>query len=148
MIEHARHLSIELEYQVFGRMPLAYSARCFTARHHQLTKDQCQFKCLQDEQGLLVKTQEGAAFAQINGIQTQSAKVSNLLNQTPQLIEQGIDIMRIVPVSAEDTLEVTKQLSHILEQQDPAPFNSHQLSHNYQFCNGYWFQIEGMSQVD
>ncbi len=148
MIEYAHHLSIELEYQVFGRMPLAYSARCFTARHHQLTKDQCQFKCLHDEQGILVKTQEGAAFAQINGIQTQSAKVSNLLNQTSQLIEQGIDILRVVPVSAEDTLEVVKQLKQILEQQNTVQFNSHRLSNDYQFCNGYWFQIEGMSQVD
>lgn len=147
MIEFAHQNAIEVEYQVFGRMPLAYSARCFTARHHQLAKDQCQFKCLQDEQGILVNTQEGDAFAQINGIQTQSAKVSNLINQTHDLITQGIDVLRVVPIAAEDTLEVIRQLSKVFEQQKSAQFEPDKLSNSYQYCNGYWFQIEGMNQA-
>jgi len=44
MITTAKSLGVELEYQVFGRMPLAFSARCFTARHHRLPKDDCQFR--------------------------------------------------------------------------------------------------------
>src|SRR5690625_3383423 len=32
---------LEVEVFSYGRIPLAYSARCFTARHHNLPKDQC-----------------------------------------------------------------------------------------------------------
>ena len=143
MIQKAQALGIEVEYQVFGRMPLAYSARCFTARHHHLPKDNCQFKCLEDEQGLKIKTQEGDSFAQINGIQTQSAKVSNLLNYLADLEENGIDIARIVPVTAEDTLQVIDLVtSGAAMTADLSQFNF-----GYEYCNGYWLQAEGMSYV-
>jgi hypothetical protein len=38
----------------FGRMPLAFSARCFTARHYRLKKDDCEFRCRDDADGLLL----------------------------------------------------------------------------------------------
>ncbi len=128
---------------MFGRMPLAFSARCFTARHHKLPKDDCQFRCIEDEQGILVKTQEGDSFAQINGIQTQSAKLSNLLDRWQELEKAGIDILRIVPVSAVDTLEVVAQLAKTLEKGE-SNVNLDYLESDYEFCNGYWLQIEGM----
>ena len=143
MIATAKSLAIELEYQLFGRMPLAYSARCFTARHHQLPKDDCQFKCSEDEQGILVKTQEGDSFAQINGVQTQSAKVSNLLDRWQELQAVGIDILRIMPVNAKDTLEVVRQLASAIAQGDEV-VKQDALSTDYEFCNGYWLQMEGM----
>jgi len=143
MIAYARSLEIELEYQVFGRMPLAYSARCFTARHHQLPKDDCQLKCLDYEQGLLVKTQEGDSFAQINGIQTQSARVSNLLDRWQELADAGIDILRIVPLSPAHTLQVIQQLAEMLQQGSEDELSA-ELSTHYEFCNGYWLQQEGM----
>jgi len=36
----------ELEVIAFGRLPLAFSARCFTARALDVTKDQCGFRCI------------------------------------------------------------------------------------------------------
>jgi len=143
MIAAAKTLDVELEYQIFGRMPLAYSARCFTARHHQLPKDNCQFKCADDEQGILVNTQEGDDFAQINGIQTQSSKVSNLLDRWQELESSGIDVLRIVPVSAEDTLDVVKILISALSNAENE-IDLSKLRSNYEYCNGYWLQLEGM----
>jgi len=144
MIDHAHCLGIEIEYQVFGRMPLAYSARCFTARHHQLPKDDCQFKCLDYKQGIKIKTQEGDSFAQINGIQTQSAKVSNLLDRWKELQTTGIDILRIVPVDAEDTITAINQLSAMMQGN---PSSEEIYSQDYEFCNGYWLQNEGMKYI-
>lgn len=144
MLTESRRLGLEVEYQVFGRMPLAYSARCFTARHHHLVKDDCQFKCLDDEQGIAVKTQEGELFTQINGIQTQSAKVSNLLLRWQEFQEAGIDILRIAPVAARDTLQVIRQLHALLSQQQHAT-ELQGLSCEYEYCNGYWEQKEGMN---
>ncbi len=141
LIAHAHQLGIEVEYQVFGRMALAWSARCFTARHHHLPKDDCQFKCLEDEQGIRIRTQEGDEFAQINGIQTQSAKVSNLLEQWRDLQQAGIDILRIVPVGAEDTLSIIQRLGNLLRGET---LDALELRQPYQYCNGYWWQQEGM----
>ncbi len=143
LIEQAHALDVEVEYQVFGRMSLAWSARCFTARHHHLPKDDCQFKCLDYEQGIRIKTQEGDDFAQINGIQTQSARVSNLLRNWPELQQAGIDILRIVPVAARDTLSVIDQMAQLLQQEQAAPA-ALKLRQPYEFCNGYWFGEEGM----
>jgi len=147
MIAYAHQHKIEVEYQVFGRLPLAYSARCFTARHHQFAKDSCQFICSENEQGILVNTQEGDSFAQINGIQIQSAKVVNLIDHHQSLKDSGIDILRISPISLHDTLEIVSQLSNCLQTHTPIKFSSSQLENQYQYCNGYWFQIEGMSYI-
>ena len=42
----SRPEGVETEVFVYGKLPLAFSARCFTARHYGLNKDDCQFKCL------------------------------------------------------------------------------------------------------
>ena len=60
-------------------MPLAFSARCFTARHHRLKKDECDFRCRDDADGLLLAAGEGEPFLVLNGIQTQSAALQCLL---------------------------------------------------------------------
>ena len=88
---------VETEVFVYGKIPLAFSARCFTARHYDLNKDDCQFKCLDHAEGLTLKTREGQDFLCINGIQTMSAQSYNLLHEIPDMLNMGIDIIRISP---------------------------------------------------
>jgi collagenase-like PrtC family protease len=88
---------VETEVFGLGRLPLAYSARCFTARSHNLPKDDCQFKCLDYPDGRLLKTQEEQDFLVLNGIQTQSALTHQVLEQVPELEELGVDVLRISP---------------------------------------------------
>ncbi|MBK7463743.1 MAG: U32 family peptidase [Betaproteobacteria bacterium] len=88
---------VETEVFVYGKIPLAFSARCFTARHYDLNKDDCQFKCLDHAEGLTLKTREGQDFLCINGIQTMSAQSYNLLHEVPDMLNMGIDIIRISP---------------------------------------------------
>lgn len=100
MIEHLHHhrpAGVETEVFAFGRLPLAFSARCFTARHYDLNKDDCQFKCLEHEEGLTLRTREGQDFLTINGIQTMSAQTYSLLDEIPAMREIGIDIVRLSP---------------------------------------------------
>ncbi|AUD78528.1 U32 family peptidase [Kangiella profundi] len=144
VIPQAKALGVELEYQVYGRMPLAYSARCFTARHHDLPKDRCQFKCKDDVEGIPVRTREGDSFAQINGIQTQSGKVSNLLNHWQKLHAAGIDYARIVPVAPDTTLQVIQSLTHAIACNQPqVDFTDD----TREYCNGYWFQMAGLEMI-
>ena len=88
---------VETEVFVHGKIPLAFSARCFTARHYDLNKDDCQFKCLDHAEGLTLKTREAQEFLTINGIQTMSAQCYNLLHEVPDMLQVGIDILRISP---------------------------------------------------
>ena len=95
----------ECEVFAYGRIPLAFSARCFTARRYNLQKDSCEFRCLDHREGLLLKTREGQPFLALNGTQTQSAAVCNLLAHLPELEQSGVSVLRISP-QARHTLEV------------------------------------------
>jgi len=97
MLHRGKPAGIETEVFVFGKIPLAFSARCFTARHYDLNKDDCQFKCLDHAEGLTLRTREGQDFLTINGIQTMSAQSYNLLAQIPEMLAMGIDVIRISP---------------------------------------------------
>lgn len=83
----------------FGRLPLAFSARCFTARHHRLGKDDCDFRCRQDADGLLLSATDGEPFLALNGIQTQSAALHCLLGAREALVDAGVDSVRLSPCS-------------------------------------------------
>jgi len=96
-LHRSKPAEVETEVFVYGKIPLAFSARCFTARHYDLNKDDCQFKCLDHAEGLTLKTREGQDFLCINGIQTMSAQSYNLLHEIPDMLNMGIDIIRISP---------------------------------------------------
>lgn len=81
----------------FGRLPLAHSARCFTARAHGLPKDDCRHRCLDYPDGLTLATREGQAFLALNGIQTRSAQTVSLLAELPEMARLGVDVVRISP---------------------------------------------------
>jgi collagenase-like PrtC family protease len=95
-----RPAGVETEVFVYGKLPLAFSARCFTARHYNLNKDDCQFKCLDHPEGMTLKTREGQPFLAINGIQTMSAQTCNLLAEIPEMLTLGIDCVRVSPQAA------------------------------------------------
>ncbi|WP_417068966.1 ubiquinone anaerobic biosynthesis protein UbiV [Niveibacterium terrae] len=85
------------ELFAWGRLPLAFSARCFTARHFNLKKDDCQFRCLEFADGIRLDTREGEPFLAINGIQTQSAASHSLLPHLQEIENLGVECLRISP---------------------------------------------------
>ena len=96
-LHRTRPEGVETEVFAFGKLPLAFSARCFTARHYNLNKDDCQFKCMEHPEAITLKTREGQPFLAINGIQTMSAQTYNLLAEVPDMLAMGIDIARLSP---------------------------------------------------
>ncbi|MGL4668075.1 MAG: U32 family peptidase [Saezia sp.] len=81
----------------WGFVPLAFSARCFTARYYNLRKDLCEFKCQEFPDAMLVKTREDQEFLRINGIETMSAGCQALIMHQQQMIEMGVDMFRLSP---------------------------------------------------
>jgi len=93
----ARDLGMGVEVQVFGRASLAVSARCYHARAHNRTKDNCQFICEDDPDGMPLRTRDDAPILRVNGIQTQSESYVTLLPETGQLRADGITHLRLMP---------------------------------------------------
>lgn len=91
---------LQTEVFAYGRMPLAYSARCFTARHRNLPKDDCQFSCIDHADGLPLRTRESEGFLVLNGTQTQSARVYNLADEMAALRATGVNLLRLSPQTA------------------------------------------------
>lgn len=87
----------DIEVLAWGRLPLAYSARCFTARHHGVKKDDCAFVCKQYPAGLQLKSQESQSLFTLNGIATLSGEPVNLLNHHASLTDTGVSHARISP---------------------------------------------------
>lgn len=96
---HAGGCLVPTEVFAYGRMPLAYSARCFTARHHRLNKDRCEFRCRDDADGMLLATTDGQPFLVLNGSQTQSAAQQCLLAERAKLLDAGVSRVRLSPSS-------------------------------------------------
>jgi collagenase-like PrtC family protease len=147
-IQAGRPEGVETEVFVYGRLPLAYSARCFTARHHNLPKDDCQYRCLDYPEGLTLSTREGQAFLALNGIQTQSAQTCNLLPELAELRELNVDVLRVSP-QPEGTEAVIEAFAACLRgERDPVEAaRAINATLPYGACDGYWQGQPGLRQV-
>lgn len=138
-----RPAGVETEVFAFGKLALAFSARCFTARHYGLNKDDCQFKCMEHPEGMTLKTREGQPFLAINGIQTMSAQSYNLLDQMPVMLKMGIDIVRISP-QPRHTPAIIEAFDTARHGKMPNPDTSDWVTDG--MVDGYWFGEAGIVQ--
>ncbi len=97
MAAAADALGIGVEVQVFGRASLAVSARCYHARAHCRTKDNCQFVCEEDPDGMPLTTVAGQPFLMVNGIQTLSRSYVSLTDEIDDMAAMGIGHFRLMP---------------------------------------------------
>ena len=137
----SRPAGVQTEVFAYGKLPLAFSARCFTARHFGLNKDDCQFKCLEHPEGMTLKTREGQPFLAINGIQTMSAQTYNLLAQVPQMLAMGIDVIRLSP-QPQHMAEIIKAYDAARRGEALSPDTSGWASEG--MVDGYWFGRPGI----
>jgi collagenase-like PrtC family protease len=146
-MQAARPQGMETEVFGYGRMPLAFSARCFTARNRNLPKDDCRFSCIGHPDGLVMHTREKQAFLVLNGIQSQSALVYNLIAELQEMHGLGVDVVRLSPQSRHMD-EVIAAFDRVRRGQaqgadvarDMAPLLPAGA------CNGYWHGRPGLEQ--
>jgi collagenase-like PrtC family protease len=139
---------VETEVFVFGRLPLAYSARCFIARAHNLPKDDCQFRCLDYPDGLMLRTREDESFLVLNGVQTQSAKTHNLVTDIKDLIDLEVDVLRISPQSR--STEQIINIFHDCLNGKMTGIDADTGLQKYMMtgeCDGYWHGEAGMDST-
>jgi len=132
---------LQTEVFAYGRMPLAFSARCFTARAHNLPKDGCEFRCLDDPEGLPANTLDGEELLVFNGIQTQSARLCNLLPVVDDMKELSVDVVRVSP-QATGTAAAVAAFRALLDGGARSAAAS-SLDTRHAFCDGYWYGTAG-----
>ncbi|AYH42171.1 U32 family peptidase [Azoarcus sp. DN11] len=138
--------AIETEVLAWGRLPLAHSARCFTARHYNLQKDTCEFRCLGMKDGLVLRTREGEPFLTLNGVQTQSARVHNLLADLPTLRDTA-QVLRVSP-QGDNTVAVLELFRDAIAG-TLSPLDAFTRSKTLMVeapCNGFWHGRPGVEQ--
>lgn len=105
---------VAFEVFAFGRLPLAISARCAHARAKGNIKDNCQFVCGEDPDGLAVKTLDRQSFLALNGVQTVSHTCQSLLAEMEDLAAAGVTGFRLSPQDC-DMVAVARVHDAVLE---------------------------------
>ena len=138
------NLGESLETEVFagGKIPLAYSARCYTARAYNLPKDDCQLKCLEHPDGMTMVNQHDKKLFTLNGIQTLSGHYYNLAHDVDRMRSIGVDIVRISPEPEVFNRHV--KLMHSAINNEPC---TDKLIPSVDQCDGYWFGKPGMNNT-
>jgi collagenase-like PrtC family protease len=141
----AEKLGLSLEVQVFGRVGLALSARCYHARAHGRTKDSCRFVCEEDPNGMALRTVENARFLAVNGIQTLSHDYLNLAAEIAPMEAAGVHRFRLSPHSC-DMVEVADIFRAVLDRRLEAAEASERLAAlklAAPFSNGFYYGKAG-----
>ncbi|KAA1175955.1 U32 family peptidase [Marinobacter salinexigens] len=137
---------LELPSEVFswGFLPLAWSSRCFTARHYNLPKDNCEFRCLQHPDGMELRSRESQELFRLNGISTLSGARYDLMRELPEMAAMGVGTARLSP-ELHGMAEVVQRFDQVRRGEVPKT-DPLQLVEAPP-CNGYWYGMPGMDQV-
>ena len=133
------------EVLAWGRIPLAWSARCYTARAEDRPKDRCDLACLADPDGRLMSTREGQPFLALNGIQTQSALTQDLAPWLAELRSAGIGMLRLSPQSADMDAVVRHFAALLRGEGDAATLDALAALAPTGTCDGYWRGLPGLA---
>lgn len=127
----------EVEVMGYGHLPLALSARCFTARSENRAKDDCETCCINYPTGRRVNSQEGQQVFVLNGIQTMSGYCYNLGNDLAGMRGQ-VDCVRLSPQDTSTLAEIDRFRAN---ENGQAPLMVAKGSDS----NGYWRKLAGMT---
>jgi collagenase-like PrtC family protease len=145
----ARRLGLGVEVQVFGRASLAVSARCYHARAHGRTKDNCQFVCDGDADGMPLRTRDDRPILRVNGIQTQSESYVDLLPDMARLVADGVTHLRIMP-QATDMVAIARTFRSVLDGEKSVAQAEAEISAlcpNTAFSNGFYHGAAGYRRI-
>ncbi|SOB78014.1 Collagenase-like protease, PrtC family [Marinobacter sp. LV10R510-11A] len=140
----AEGLDLAAEVFAWGFLPLAWSSRCFTARHYNLPKDNCEFRCLQHPDGMELRSRESQELFRLNGTSTLSGARYDLMREMPDMAQMGVSTVRLSP-EHQGMDEVVRRFDQARRGEAPAT-DPLQLVEAPP-CNGYWYGRPGMDLV-
>ena len=148
-----RNTGVDAEVFSHGKVPLAFSWRCYTSRAYGLNKTNCQYHCKQHPDVMSLKTIEGEPTFTINGTSVLSALTYTLVEVIEDLQAIGVKAIRISP-----QYKYTKQIVDIFRKRidgiigheeglamlkETSPQGSPIKAFEDKFCNGWYFGKAG-----
>jgi collagenase-like PrtC family protease len=104
---------VEAEVFAHGKVPLAFSWRCYTSRAFGLKKSACRLDCARYPDGMEINTLKGEPAFTISGNFILSALPLSLIEFTDDLAEIGVKALRVSP-HHRDTGKIVEVFSHRL----------------------------------
>jgi collagenase-like PrtC family protease len=139
----------DFEIMAFGRLPLAISARCAHARAKGRSKDNCQFVCGEEPDGLPLMTLDRQSFLMLNGVQTVSQTCQVLLGELRDIEAAGVRGIRLSPQDC-NMVAVADVYRAVLDKEMDVGAGLAELSRIYPsapFSNGFHHNSEGAKWV-
>ncbi|MBI5893227.1 MAG: U32 family peptidase [Deltaproteobacteria bacterium] len=149
--------NIDGEVFAHGKVPLAFSWRCYTSRAYGLNKTNCKHHCRLHPDGMVLRTIEKEPMFTVNGTSILSANTYTLLEFVEDLNCIGVSALRISPqwqgtkevvdvfkkridgeISGEQGMTMLKQTS-----QTGSPIKAF----GDKFCNGWYLGKAGKEYV-
>lgn len=144
----AQHSNKPIEVMVFGKAPLAISARCYHARLHRKPKIDCEYVCNLDNNGKEITTLDNERFLTLNGTQTLSSSYINLINELTTLQQLGVSNFRLSPHYL-NMIEVIDLFDAVLNNSITSEQGTNKLKEIIPkgsiFSNGYFYEKVGSS---
>ncbi|MDP2682382.1 MAG: U32 family peptidase [Deltaproteobacteria bacterium] len=139
-----QNTGIYSEVFAHGKVPLAFSWRCYTSRAYGLNKANCQHHCKLHLDGMPLKTIEGEPTFTINGTSVLSALTYTLVEVIEDLKIIGVNALRISP-QYQHTKKIVdvfkKRLDGIIGPDEGMAML--QETSPQGFCNGWYFGKAG-----
>lgn len=139
-----RHTGIEGEVFAHGKVPLAFSWRCYTSRAYGLKKSNCRYDCRRFPDGMIIRSVEGEPLFTVNGTSILSALTYTLVEYVEDLREMGVKAIRISP-QARDTEKIVHIFRERIEGRLGPEEGLERLRRTDEagLCNGWYLGKEG-----
>ena len=140
---------METEVPVYGRVTLSHSARCHSAAIQLRTRGNCERCCTAYPEGQQLSGLDARQMMVINGPQTLSWPILNLVTEVADLRGLGVSLLRIDPPAGADALHIIDTFARVLDGGlAPAEANAGLAARAPAgFFNGYWFGRPGFEYV-
>ncbi|MBI5453106.1 MAG: U32 family peptidase [Deltaproteobacteria bacterium] len=131
-----------------GKVPLAFSWRCYTSRAYGLSKTECRHHCAKYPDGMELKTVDGGPVFTVNGTSLLSADVYTLVESVEDLNEIGVRALRVSPQK-----EGTKTITGVFRQRiegrlGPDEGLAELKALGGRFCNGWYSGSAGKDYME
>jgi len=131
-----------------GKVPLAFSWRCYTSRAHGLSKTECRHHCAKYPDGMELKTVDNGPVFTINGTSLLSADVYTLVEFVEDLNEIGVRALRVSP-QKEGTRAITEVFRKRIEGRLGPDEGLEKLKAlGDRFCNGWYSGSAGKDYIE
>lgn len=135
---------LPLEVNIFGRVALSISSRCFIAHNLNIERDNCKLACFKHSAGFNAGSEQQELF-NLNGMQVQSAKIYNLIKEIPDLQSIAVHNFRINPTPEFSLNQISALITAQLSS-TPDSFLTEQ--QNQLFANGFYHNQEGYKFIE